>query len=372
MWSQETTSGKVKYTERYEHPLTGKQHYVSVTMDKDTKSNRKLAMSALQDKIDSKIGSLLIQTKKHDITLSDLVNLYRKDQESTVKKSTYTRNVHATQSLMAILGEDVIVERLTAGYVRECLAAKNEEPGTTNERITRFKALIRWGYRNDYISDIQWLDKLQKFKDDKKAQKLEEKFLESDELKLLLENMSVDKWRMLCKFTALSGLRVGEAIALKSSSVDFKNRYIYVRSTYDMQNEIEETTKTPASDRDVYMQDELFDLCKQIQRYMRKEKLKYGYQTDLFMSNINGGHLDYYAYNKYLKENAQRLFNKDVTTHFLRHTHVALMAEQGVSLEVISRRLGHTNSKITREIYFHVTKKMRERDNQQIKNVQIL
>ena len=56
----------------------------------------------------------------------------------------------------------------------------------------------------------------------------------------------------------------------------------------------------------------------------------------------------------------------------MRHTHVALMAEQGVDFETISRRLGHANSKITREIYSHVTKKVREQDNQKIKNVQLL
>ena len=68
------------------------------------------------------------------------------------------------------------------------------------------------------------------------------------------------------------------------------------------------------------------------------------------------------------------MLNKDVeiTAHVLRHTHVALMAEQLVPLEVISRRIGHADSKVTREIYFHITKKMRERDNQLIRNVKIL
>jgi len=56
----------------------------------------------------------------------------------------------------------------------------------------------------------------------------------------------------------------------------------------------------------------------------------------------------------------------------MRHTHVALMAEQFIPLEVISRRLGHANSKITREIYFHVTDKMKEHDNQLIRSVKIL
>ena len=68
------------------------------------------------------------------------------------------------------------MDRVSAGYVRKCLANQGEKPGTTNERITRLKALLRWGYKNDYISGIRWL-KLKKFKDDEKAKKLEEKWL---------------------------------------------------------------------------------------------------------------------------------------------------------------------------------------------------
>ena len=48
------------------------------------------------------------------------------------------------------------------------------------------------------------------------------------------------------------------------------------------------------------------------------------------------------------------------------------MAEQGIPIEVISRRLGHTNSKITLDIYFHATKKMKEKDMEQVKEITIL
>ena len=91
---------------------------------------------------------------------------------------------------MRILGENTLVDRLSAGYVRECLASLNEKPGTTNERITRLKALIRWGYGNDYIDDTRWSDKVKKFKDEEKQHKLEDKYLESEELKELLENLT--------------------------------------------------------------------------------------------------------------------------------------------------------------------------------------
>ena len=372
MWSELQPNGKVKFVERYEHPLTGKLQKVSVTLDKETAVTRKQAQKALDMKIDHKLRELCSVVKKDDLRLSELIDLYRKDQEATVSKSTYQRNYFATKALMQILGENTLVERLSAGYVRERLASLNEKPGTTNERITRLKALIRWGYENDYIDDIRWLDKVKKFKDEEKLHKLEEKYLESSELKTLLESLSVEKWRFLTELTALSGLRIGEAIALHSEDADIRNRIIRVNKTYDPVNEIITSPKTASSNREVYMQDELLGLCRRINLFMKKERLAIGYQSEIFISNSNGGYMSYYAYNKCLRENAEKLLGKSVTTHFMRHTHVSLMAEQGVSLDVISRRLGHTDSKITRDIYFHVTKKMREKDNAAVTNIRLL
>lgn len=58
-----------------------------------------------------------------------------------------------------------------------------------------------------------------------------------------------------------------------------------------------------------------------------------------------------------------------------RSTHcgilTAMLAEAGVPLEAISRRLGHADSKITREVYYHVTEKMKEKENEMIKKVRI-
>ncbi len=372
MWCETLPNGKVKFVERYEDPLTGKLHRVSVLMDKDTRSTRKQAQTALNDKIEKKLQELCAPVKKEDLKLSELVELYRKDQKSTVALSTYQRNYFATESLMRILGKNTIVDRITAGYARERLAAQNEKPGTTNERITRLKALVRWGYENDYIDDIRWIDKIKKFKDEEKAHKLEEKYLESNELRILLDSMTIEKWRFLTEFTALSGLRIGEAIALNTSDVDLKNRIITVSKTYDPVNKTVGSPKTATSNREVYIQDELLTLCKKILLFMKKERFARGYQSQIFMSNSNGDYMNYYSYNKCLRENAEKLFGKSVTTHFMRHTHVALMAEQGIQLDIISRRLGHADSKVTRDIYFHVTKKMKERDNAAIANIRIL
>jgi integrase len=46
--------------------------------------------------------------------------------------------------------------------------------------------------------------------------------------------------------------------------------------------------------------------------------------------------------------------------------------EQGIDIDSISKRLGHNDSRITREIYLHVTKKLEEQRNAQIKELKIL
>ena len=301
MWSEALPNGKIRYVERYEHPLTKKLCKISIVMDKDTKSNRKQAQASLQDKISAKIDDLLSTLKKENLTLSELISLYLDYLDTAVKKSTYARNKTAAYSMMRILGSDVLIDKLTAGYVRKCLTDQKEKPGRTNERLKRFKAMMRWAYDNDYTKDIRWLDKLSPLKDDEKTRKLEEKYLEAEELALLISNMKHDKWRFLTELTALSGMRCGEAIALTVDDVDTVNRVIHVNKTYDVVHKIVTSPKTEESNRDIYMQDQLLQLCTEIKLYMGKDSLLLGYRSKLFMSstiNTFERHLDLFLEEK--------------------------------------------------------------------------
>lgn len=79
------------------------------------------------------------------------------------------------------------------------------------------------------------------------------------------------------------------------------------------------------------------------------------------------------AYNKYLKEIAEKTVpGKDVTPHTLRHTMTSLFSEAGIPLDVISRRLGHESSDITKKIYLHITETRKVLENQQVASVTLL
>jgi integrase len=45
--------------------------------------------------------------------------------------------------------------------------------------------------------------------------------------------------------------------------------------------------------------------------------------------------------------------------HGLRHTHAALLLEEGVDVKTVSDRLGHDSEETTLTLYVHVTPKMR-------------
>lgn len=368
MWVEETKNGKYKYIERYTDPLTGKYKRVSIVLEKNTRQAQKQA----QEAIGEKIRQAYDYTPMSHITLAELIEKYRAEQKSTVKASTYSRNYFACETLKRILGPDVQVDKLNAGYIRQMMLSTGKEPGTLNEHLTRLKALLRWGYRNDLISDISYLDKLERFNDVPHREKIQDKFLEGDEAQRLVSEMNIKKWRDLTEFLLLSGARFGEAAALKRSDIDFEERAIYVTKTYDAAHDIVTPPKTSTSIREVYMQDELYSLCRRLVAESTANTIISINSENLLFSDDDGKHINYFAYNKYLSENSVRILGRSITPHALRHTHASLMMEAGMSEDAISRRLGHTNSKITKEIYLHATKRLKERENSRMKHIKIL
>ena len=177
-------------------------------------------------------------------------------------------------------------------------------------------------------------------------------------------------WYYLTLFLSLSGLRIGEAAALEVSDID--DKYIHVTKSYDVVNKIITTPKTLTSTRDVYIQPELKSMLKEYKIFNKEWQLKTGLRTSHFFYHTSGDYLSYGAYNKYLREVSEAVLGRRIIPHTLRHTHASMLMSNGVDIDTISRRLGHDNSDITREIYLHVMEKLVDSDNEQIKGVKIL
>lgn len=369
MWMEETKSGKFKFVEQYTDYMTGKRRRVSVTMEKNNAAARRSAMEALAKRMEKQRSE---PPEASGLTLAQLTEKYMRYQQKTLKPATYRRNLFATEALKELLHADTLVCRLTANYIKECFLESGKPNSTLNEHRARLFALLRWGYENDYIDDISFLKKIKPFQDTSHREKIQDKYLEPEEVRALLGGMSSKRWRLLTEFLLLSGLRIGEAAALETADIDLKRHILSVCKTFDANNRIVTTPKTMASAREVYLTPELEDVCRRILRSTRQSGTEKDCRGRLFLADKDGGYLHYYSYNKYLKEHAQKSIGRKITPHTLRHTHASLLLAQGVDIDTIARRLGHEDSKITREIYLHITKELVDRDNRQLRAVRII
>ena len=361
MWER-MINGLLYLQERAYDPLTGRSRTVSVRINPDNAKGRKTAQKTLLARLE--------EYKPKEMRLSDLIEAYKKELVRTVRPSTFERNSCSLRSSLKIL-DDVYVSKLTAGYIKRKLIETGKPNVYINEQIKRLKSMLKWAYMNDILPDNTIYDKLQKLPDPEKHDRIENKFLEKEELNALVDKMDNERWKLLTRFLALSGLRIGEAAALNNDDMD--TEYITVSKSFSTNYRELGATKTKGSNREVYIQPELAETIRKIRVCMMIQRMRYGYEDrGFFFAGPTGDRIEYPAYAKYLRETAKKVVpNKQVTPHTLRHTMTSLFAEAGVSLEVISRRLGHENSEITQQIYLHVTKARKRMDNEEIKSINL-
>lgn len=331
----------------------GKSHKVSVYLAKDTPQARKVARKAL----DEKIADILSSKEKK--SLSELTMMYLASKD--VKPSTMTNYENAFGKIQELFG-DVIVSDLTTPIVKRVFLECNKPVSTKNRYILLLNNFLRWCHEYGYTQELINLS----FEKDKvRSKDAGDLYLEAPELKELLEELSGTMDGYICQFMALTGCRIGEAVALTLD--DITDKYIRITKTYDPLNRQLNTPKTMTSERDIYIQPELRTMLKEFLDWRRLNMMAYGIRTDKLFFSRTGGYYD--TNNLRLK---LRKISSKLHPHIFRHTHVALLAEQGLSLETISRRLGHADSKITKKVYFHVTEKMKAKDERALDQISIL
>ena len=364
MWVEKTKNGKYKYTERYVDPVTMKQKKACVTLDGNTRQDVKTAQFALSEKIKAVSAQ---SYQKQYVTLQTLKNDYIEWKYANLKEQTAQASDSKLNQILKLLGPDSRIDRLTAPYCKKKL--HSDIPSKYNERLSQFKSMMRWGFQNDYISDISFLMKMPRAKAPTARVRDKYKYLEHEEIDLLLAN-SPRHWRLLSQFLILTGMRIGEAIALDIA--DVTDTEIRINKTYSIIIKKITSVKTDTSEREIFIQDELRECIREIEAYRLDVAKGSRSLRKIFFPGPDGNRIQYESYAKFFREKTQALFGRRLTPHALRHTHTALLAEAGIPLEQISRRLGHADSKVTRDVYMHVTEKMKERENERLKAVKLI
>lgn len=342
MYSQKLKTGKYRFFESYVDPRTRVRKTTSVTMDKDTQVSRKKAQTLLAARIDKLIDKRAIASQ---MTFDELVEAYKSSQADFIRPQSLRRNVSSLNKLSELLPDGIKADMVDSLVITD--AIKDYSNTKKNGYLKRVRILYRWAYKNGLIDDIAWVSRLQNYPDNAK-QRRELKYLERDELEKIVAAAD-DKYKDAILAMALSGLRVGELCALTKDDI---TDVISVTKTYSPNFGIGDT-KTDGSTREVYIQRELAPI-------LSGERLE------------NVLRVSYTDFSKYFKTLTADVLGRDLTTHALRHTCVSLMAAAGVPLDIISRRLGHADSRVTRDIYMHVTKELKDRDKAVLDSLKLI
>lgn len=363
-------SGKMRLCCRYEDELTGKVKTATVALDKDTKKARREAEIALQRKIEEKLS----MPDQKSISLNDLIKLYADDLENNpdITPSTAKRNTIACKTMASIIGGDVLLDKIERVDILGKLTATGESAGRKNERLKRFKTLILWAYRHGYIENVMFLERLTRFKDTPHKEKIADKYLETYEYRKICDAMKIYKYKLFFRFLCLSGLRTGEAIALEKGDIDLDRMAIIVSKSFDSNGKTVTHAKTESSIGEVHIQPELLELLHEIDMFYKKQDLRTGLRScKLLFHGEKGEYFSYYAFKKYLARVSEETIGRKITPHACRHTTASLMFEQGFTIDEVQHRLRHADSEVTREVYTHITKALRQKENERIDRFRI-
>lgn len=174
----------------------------------------------------------------------------------------------------------------------------------------------------------------------------------------------------------LSGLRLGECLALQWKDIDLVNATIDVHQTLEMQNNkavIKQGAKTIASIRVVDIPQTLvnflstrtdnspFDFVVTNTKGNLMTKSAWGKLWASYMKDLN------LKYGKFINRPKSKFDPKGIpmmiepfTAHYLRHTHATNLFYAGYDLLYVQNQMGHTRPETTMNIYTHLVKEKKK------------
>lgn len=300
--------------------------------------------------------------KATDMTFEDLYEEWIDFQRSSVKKSTIAIYVrYAKNQILPAFGKMKIID-ITVSYCQKMVNEWHKKYKTYDTMRKQTAQILQYGISQEYIErNVMKNTQLPR----RKEQEEQRKYYTKEELKTLLgafKDFGNTKQYAYFRLLAYTGMRKSEVLALQWKDVDTFNKELHINKTVavdEHKNIILQTPKTKASRRTISIDTETLAILNDWRIQQRTDYLKLGYNTSsddqhIFTSIKNTLYVPN-TVNDWLRYILKKYDLPRITPHGFRHTHVSLLLEAGESVKVVQYRLGHENSKVTLDIYAHIT-----------------
>lgn len=300
-----------------------------------------------------------------DPTFGELASLWLENYKTTVKPSTFENVKSKVEKMTEEHFKELKLKKITVAYCQKVVIELSKSYVLYNHYLSVINRIFKYAVLMD-ILDSNPFDKVIKPKSRQTQRK--GNFLTKEELKEFLKlakTATLSYFFPLVHLMSYTGLRQGEALALKWSDIDFENKKITVNKTavrIEGKQSLQ-TPKTKNSKRVISIDPTTLSILKnwkkdQIKIYFKNGKHFEGDENFIF-TNQRGEWVHIHNFIRYFKRFIADHKLKTITPHGLRHTHASLLFSAGVEPKNISDRLGHSTVQITLDLYTHITEEQR-------------
>ncbi len=346
------------YDEKYN------RHYVYGKTQAEVKQKLKKKRDEKPDEVQQSITfqewieEFLVNYKRNEIkitTYEGYMRIYRKHIEDSQLGKTALNQV-TTEMLQRYYND-----KLNDGYNSKTVHSIGIVVGAALNHAVKLKMLSENPNRHTSIP---------------KKKKYEAAVLSTEEVRRIVNEAKAEEIYPIIVTTVYTGMRKGEAMALKWENVDFQKRRIYIKNSLckidgdqtdekghrHARYEILEP-KTKESIRMVPMMDEVYEalmLQKERQEMDKKRYREIYLDQGLVFTDSCGNFLPQRQFMDQYHAFLRKYEITDIRFHDLRHTFATLLIEADVSMKVVQELLGHSTITTSMDIYTHVSDEKKE------------
>lgn len=346
---KDKTTGKWYYTGKY-RDLAGNRH--------DYKKRGFRTKGEAKDAEDTFL--LKIKGGQGRIKMKDLIVMYHEEMSSIIKTSTLKlydmiERIHIIPYFGDRYIDTIKTAEISKWNKERALTGNRGNPycqDYINNLYIHMSGLLTFAVNHRFISynPCKYSKPYKNPNQVSPEQESESNFWEVEEYKQFIAVVDDIEYIDIFETLFLTGLRIGELLALQWKNLDMEGKKLYIKATYAVSTKEVTSPKTPASVRTIDLPTRL--VTRLSERYKRKAKID-GFNPDYFIFgdiNCHHPHRIRYNFDKYIDTAGV----KRITIHGLRHSHASyLLSNPSMSDLLVADRMGHSIDML-RRIYAHI------------------
>lgn len=335
----------------------------------NTKRKAEQAMRELLTEYESKIS-----VNSNDIFFADFLLEWLDIVKMSVSQNTFFNYKSTVENVICpyFKKKNVILYNLKPYHIQSFYGYKLKNDGVSGNTIKHYhanihKALayaVKMGRIKNNPADMVELPKIEKYIP---------QFYTQEELKHLIQTVKHHELEPVIYLASKFGLRRGEAIGLRWSSIDFEHGILsidgVVRDKGSSGSKIknmrwEPTAKTASSLRSFPLSEVTISYLKQLRQKQEANRQAKGYNhdwDDFVCVRDNGDLIPLEYVSRTFPVLCEQAGLKRIRFHDLRHTNISLLLEQGATMKELQEWAGHSSYSTTANIYAHIQPKTKEK-----------